>query len=136
MKKGKIIEIIFFILLFAISWWLAWHTFYYHNGTFFISNHIWGDFADHIPLIRSFSMSKNWPPQSPLFPGQSIHYHYMLFLLEAFLETIGLRIDWAINIPGTLSMFFLLLAIYKLSLLTFKDKRVSFLSVIFFIFNG
>jgi hypothetical protein len=136
MKKGKIIEIVFFILLFAFSWWLAWHTFYYHNGTFFISNHIWGDFADHIPLIRSFSMGNNWPPQSPLFPGQPIHYHYMLFLVEGFLETIGLRIDWAINIPGTLSMFFLLLGIYKLSLLIFKDKRVSFLSVFFFIFNG
>ncbi len=113
-----------------------WHTFYYHNSTFYISTHIWGDFADHIPLIRSFFMGSNWPPQSPLFPGQPIHYHYLLFLFESFLEYIGIRIDWAINIPGVLSMFFLLLAIYKLSLLLFKDRRISFLSVIFFIFNG
>lgn len=136
MKKKKVIEIVFFILLFAFSWWLMWHTFFYHNGTFYISNHIWGDFADHIPLIRSFSMANNWPPQSPLFPGQPIRYHYLLFLSEALLENIGLRIDWAINLPSVLSMFFLLLAIYKLSLLLFRDRRVSFLSVIFFIFNG
>ena len=136
MKKKKIIELIFFIFLFIFSWWLIWHTFYYHNNTFYISTHIWGDFADHIPLIRSFSIGNNWPPQSPLFPGQSIHYHYLLFLFEAFLESIGIRIDWAINLPGVLSMFFLLLAIYKLSLLLFKDRRVSFLSVIFFVFNG
>ncbi len=129
-------ETILFATAFVFSSWLMWHTFSYQNHTFYIATKAWSDFAAHLPLIRSFSWGFNWPPQYPLFPGQSIHYHFLFYALVGFLEKAGLSIDWALNLPSVLVFMTLILAIYFLAKLFFKSRFVSFLSVILFLFNG
>jgi len=66
--KKNWLEIIFFAALFLFSWWLVWHTFDYKDNTIYIATKAWSDFAANIPLIRSFSWGKNFPPEYPLFP--------------------------------------------------------------------
>lgn len=129
-------EIIFAIFAFCFSWWLMWRTFDYKNGQMLVAAKVWSDFAANIPLIRSFSWGKNWPPEYPLFPGEPIKYHFLFYFLVGMLEKIGLPISWALNLPSIFGFFGLLTIIYLLAKLLFKKRMIAFLAVIFFLFNS
>lgn len=134
--KNKI-ELIIFSFALLFSWWLMFSTFSYSNGEIKIASKAWSDFASHIPLIRSFSFGDNFfSLQYPLFSGPPIKYHFLFYALVGFFEKLGLRIDYALNIPSVLGFSFLLLMIYVLSKEIFKSKAIGILSVIFFLFNG
>src|SRR5260221_11856664 len=83
------------LLLFAavFSTWLMFSTFEYDKGRMLIAAKAWSDFANHIPLIRTFSYGYNIPPQDPLFAGEPIRYHFLFYMFVGFLEKIGVRID-------------------------------------------
>ncbi len=129
-------EVIFFLAALTFSWWLMWHTFIYKNGSFLIALKAWSDFASHIPLIRSFSLGDNFPPEFPLFPGEKIRYHFLFYALVGLGEKLGIPVDWALNFPSAISFFLLLVSIYLLAKYLFKSRFVAILSVIFFLFNG
>lgn len=137
MKKKKIVEIIFFVLLFAFSWWLMWKTFRINkSGNLEIATKVWSDFAATIPLIRSFSFGQNWPPQYPIFAGPPIRYHFIFYAIVGLLEKVGMPLDWALNSLSILSFFFLLLVIYFLAKAIFKSRFVSVVTCLLFLFNG
>ena len=133
--KNKLLLVIFFIA-FLFSWWLMFSSFSYNMGFMQISSKSWSDFASHIPLIRSFSLGSNFPPQYPLFPGPHIKYHFIFFALVGLLEKMGIRIDYAFNIPSIIGFTALILIIYIFSKMVFKSAAVGVLSILFFIFNG
>lgn len=108
-----------------------------------ISSKLWSDFGAHIPLIRSFSRGANlWrltsgqSIESPLFPGEPIRYHFGFYALAGILERLGLRVDWAINLPSALGFALLLLGIWVASFRIFRSSAISALSVLFFLCNG
>ncbi len=101
-----------------------------------IATKAWSDFASTIPLIRSFSLGSNFPPQYPLFPGEPIHYHFLFYFLVGLLEKIGIRIDYSLNILSTFGFFSLLIMLYLFAKKIFKSTIVGILSVILFLFNG
>jgi hypothetical protein len=101
-----------------------------------MASRLWSDFGAHIPLVRSFSMGDNWPPEYPIFPGEKIRYHFLFYLFAGLLERAGFRIDWAVNIPSIIGFFLLLVMIYTLATHLFQRKSVGVLSVVFFLFNG
>jgi hypothetical protein len=111
-------------------------TFSYENRSMLIASKAWSDFASHIPLIRSFSLGNNFPPEYPLFAGSAIKYHFLFYLISGILEKIGIRIDYALNIPSIIGFTLLMLAIYLFAKQIFKSRTVGILSIIFFIFNG
>jgi len=125
-----------FSLLF--STWLMFHTFSYDgkSSSMLIAPKAWSDFGAHIPLIRSFSKGFNWPPESPLFPGEPIRYHFLFYFLVGMLEKIGLRIDWALNTPSIIGFMGLMIGIALFAQSVFRDKRITILSLLFFMFNG
>lgn len=130
------VEIFLIVFSFVFSFWLMLSTFSYSEGTMRIATKAWSDFANHIPLIRSFSLGNNFPVEFPLFPGEPIRYHFLFYAFVGLLEKIGLRIDWALNIPSALGFFGLMMTIYYLAKSLFKSRAVGILSVIFFLFNG
>ncbi len=134
-KYGK--YLLYSILLF-FSLWLSFHTFSYDSKTndILIGAKAWSDFGGYVPQIRSFSKGYNWPPQYPLFPGEPTRYHFLFYWFSAALEKLGLRIDYALNLPSAAGFFFLCLGIMKLGKELFKSQTVAVLSVIFFLFNG
>lgn len=138
MKKEIYFWIFLGICTILFSSWLMFHTFSYDqkSSSMLIASKAWSDFGAHIPLIRSFSMGNNWPPEYPLFPGEPIRYHFLFYFLAGMLEKIGLRIDWALNIPSVIGFAGLLLLIAVIAQKLFHDKRVTILSVVFFLFNG
>lgn len=131
-------------LAFLFSFWLMFHSFGYdgHNHIIQIGRTLWSDFGAHIPLIRSFSMGDNFDllfkgkPEYPLYPGEPIRYHFLFYAFVGLLVRLGLRIDWALNIPSALGFFFLLYLIFTIAKKLFNDSRIAILSVIFFLFNG
>jgi len=134
--KENLLEICLAVFSFLFSFWLMFSTFSYKAGSMLIASKAWSDFASTIPLIRSFSLGSNFPPQYPLFPGEPIHYHFLFYFFVGILEKIGIRIDYSLNILSTLGFFSLLIMIYALSKKLFQSKFVGILSVILFLFNG
>lgn len=130
----KELIVVFVSLLF--SSWLMIHTFSYASGSMLIAAKAWSDFANHIPLIRSFSLGWNFPPTDPLFSGEHIHYHFLFYLLVGFLERIGFRIDWALNIPSISGFAALLVMLYIFAKKVFDSSMVGILTIIFFLFDG
>jgi len=131
-------EVAFIGLLFCFSVWLMVRTFSYDSETsqIIVSSGMWSDFAATMPLIRSFSVGDNWPPEYPIFPGYPIRYHYLFFLILGKLEAIGVPLNWALNVPSVLGFFSVLLMIYVLAKKWFGDARVGVLGVAFFLLNG
>lgn len=136
MKYVRLIVLLSFCLI--ISSYLMFHTFSYDPdmNAILIGSKLWSDFSAHIPLIRSFSIGNNWPPQYPIFPGEPIRYHFLFYLLVGVLEKIGFRIDWALNIPSILGFAGLLTLIFYLAKTIFHSSAVGILSVLFFLFNS
>lgn len=126
--------------LFAIgcifSFWLMFSTFSYENGEILVAGKAWSDFGSHIPLIRSFSFGWNFPVEYPLFSGESIHYHFLFYAFVGVLERLGMRIDYALNIPSAIGFFLLLFMLYTFGKALFKSRAVGILSALFFICNG
>lgn len=129
-----------FLLLFALTFstWLMWKTFNYDSAssTILINSKVWSDFASHLPLIRSFSLGENWPPQNPVFPGEPIRYHFLFYMLVGVLEKLGLRLDLAVNIPSVLGFMALVMLIFIIASRLFEDHRVGLVALVFFLFNG
>ncbi len=127
-----------FVLIIGILFgsFLMLSTFSESSNTLFISSKAWSDFASHIPLIRSFSLGSNFPPEYPLFPGEIIKYHFIFYAFVGLLERFGLSIDLALNIPSIFGFIFLVLMIYFFAKLIFKSRSVGILSVFFFLFNS
>ena len=106
------------------------------NSTILVAGAMWSDFAGTLPLIRSFSMGDNWPPEYPIFPGSPIRYHYLFFLIVGKLEAIGVPLHWALNVPSIIGFFLILLMIYLLAKKWFGDARIGVLGIAFFLLNG
>lgn len=136
--KDKIDPVTLIITVAALifSFWLMFSTFAYKDGSILIAAKARSDFGSHLPLIRSFSLGNNFPPEYPIFPGEPIRYHFLFYLLVGLIERAGVRIDFALVVPSALSFSFLIVTIYLLAKLVFKSRFVGILSVLFFLFNG
>lgn len=112
-------------------------TFQYKNHTFHIASKVYSDFGAHLPLIRSFSLGNNFNPiENPQFPNQPIKYHYLFFLIVGLMEKIGINIALSLNLLSAFGFGLLLIMIYQISFFLWKSKKISFLSVLLFLFNG
>lgn len=129
-------DCIFVVLVAFLTIHLMWTTVHASNGHLYIGYTVFSDFSPHIGMIRSFSASKNFPTTYSHFAGADIRYHFMFQFLVGNLEFLGLRIDWAINLPsmiGFMSSFFLLFVLaVKLS----GKRAVGYLSCLFFAFRS
>lgn len=125
-----------FVALFSL--WLMFKTFSFQaeTGSMLVSSLVYSDFGSHLPLIRSFSWGSNFPPEFPVFSGPPIRYHYLFFMLVGLLEKAGLRIDLALNLPSIAGFTGLIAMIYLFGKNGYNDRRIGFLSVIFFLFNA
>lgn len=106
------------------------------DGGIKVASKAWSDFGAHIPLVRSFSLGSNFPPVSPLFPGETIRYHFLFYAFAGLLERIGISLDWAINIPSILGMILFLSGLYVLGKFLFGTRLVGILAIVFVLLNG
>lgn len=128
----------FWIALFLFFLFLMYHSFSYNptDGTFYIAEKSWSDFASHIANIRSFSFGHNLPPESPLYAGEFLRYHFLLWFFTANLEFLGIQLHHALNIFTALSLLVLMFNIFLLTKILTKKESVAILAIILFLLNG
>ncbi len=108
----------------------------YQDGKIIIDSKLYSDFGAHLPLIRSFSLGWNFPPQYPFFIGEPIRYHYLFYMLIGLLERIGFRIDLATNVLSAGGFSLLLCMVYLYAKTLFRSSIAGVLALVLFLFNG
>lgn len=129
-------ELIYLILITFISIFLMWYTFYIINNSLHVGFTIYSDFSPHIGMVRSFSKANNFPSQYTFYAGEDIRYHFMFFFLIGNLEYLGLRLDFAFNIPSALGLMSVYLLLYVLAVKITGRRRVGYLTGLFFTFRS
>jgi hypothetical protein len=126
--------LVFAISLLAIV--LMWTTFFINGNRLFVGVTVFSDFSPHIGMIRSFSYGNNFPTSYPHYAGEDIRYHFMFQFLAGNLEYLGLRLDYAFNVPSILSFISAFLLLYVLAVKITGKRKAGFLACLFFAFRS
>lgn len=129
-------EVIFFGLVLILIYSLMWTTFYVKDNTLYVGYSVFSDFSPHLGMIRSFSYGNNFPTSYSHFAGEDIKYHFMFQFLVGNLEYLGLRIDYAFNLPSALGLLSAVSLLYIFAQKISGKMSVGFLSCFFFLFRS
>lgn len=131
---ASIKNILIFLGLTMLFYFIANKTFQYHNQTFYIASNLYADMGVHIPIIRSFSQGANLPFELPFFAGKNLTYHFLYDFFTGILEYSGLPINIAYNLIFSFvfsSLFFVCIDVGKI---VFKKRWIGIIAFILFIF--
>lgn len=129
-------EAILVLILFVVAAFLMFYTFFISKGTIFIGLSVFGDFGPHMAMIRSFSHGANFPTEYPFFPDGTIRYHFMFQFLAGVLEFLGLRFDFAFNVPSILAYVSFLLLLYAIAVIITGRKAAGIITCVLFFFRS
>lgn len=135
-EKVRNIELVLLLGITALAFILMWRTFFIKDGDLYVGVSVFSDFSPHIGMIRSFSYGNNFPTSYSHYAGSDIKYHFMFQFLVGNLEYLGLRIDYAFNIPSILSFISAFLLLYLLALKITGKIGVGILACLFFAFRS
>ena len=135
-QRVRKIEIFLIIAVSLLAFLLMWTTFFVRGDRLYIGLTVFSDFSPHIGMIRSFSYGNNFPTSYSHFAGEDIKYHFLFHFLAGNLEYLGLRIDYAFNLPSILSLLSAFLLLYLLTLKITASIGAGLLSCLFFAFRS
>lgn len=129
-------ELIFFSVLFVFLTWIIFYVFYIKDGILYSGFTVFGDYAPHTAMMRSFSLQNNFPTQYPHFGGQDVKYHFMFQFLVGNLEFLGLRLDIAYNAASILALLGFLMLLYSIARRVVGSGKAGVLTALFFFFRS
>lgn len=129
-------ELVFFGALLIFLTWIMFYVFHVTKGVLYSGFSVYGDYAPHTAMMRSFSWGNNFPTQYPHFGGEDVKYHFMFQFLAGNLEYLGLRIDFAYNIVSILALWSFLMLLYELAGRITGRFWAGALTVVFFFFRS
>jgi hypothetical protein len=135
-KKAVRLELLLLAAVGALAFILMWTTFFINGDKAYIGVSVFSDFSPHIGMIRSFSYGNNFPTAYSHYGGEDIRYHFMFQFLAGNLEYLGLRLDFAFNIPSILSFVSAFLLLYVLAVKITGKIGGGVLSCLFFAFRS
>ena len=135
-QKINYVELLVWTFIVVSSLWLSWYTAFYSMGETHIRTRLYSDFGAHIPLIRSFSLSENWPPEYPHFSGKPIAYHFLFYALIGWLERLGVPWIWTLNILTSAGLMLLQGMIYVWTKKLTKASLAGAIAVVLFWCNA
>lgn len=135
-KRTRFKEWFMLGFIFLLAFVLMWSTFYIKDGQLFIGVSVFSDFSPHIGMIRSFSYGNNFPTSYSHFAGEDIKYHFMFQFLVGNLEFLGMRLDYAFNIPSMLSFIGAFMLLYVLAVKITGRIVSGWLALLFFAFRS
>ena len=115
---------------------LMFLTFKVVDGSVYVGFSVFSDFAPHLGMIRSFSVSDNFPTQYAHFAGQDIRYHFMFQFMVGNLEYLGLRLDFAFNLPSMFGMIATYMLLFVLVVRITKSRLCGYLTAFLFTFRS
>lgn len=136
--KGRfeVREAVFFGFLLIFVTWIMFYVFHMKNGYLYSGFSVYGDYAPHTAMMRSFSYGNNFPTQYPHFGGEDVKYHFMFQFLAGNLEYLGMRIDFAYNSVSILSLLGFFMMLYALAKRLTGSFAGGVLSVAFMVFRS
>ncbi len=129
-------ELILFGLLTAFITYMMFYVFYMKDGILYSGLTVYGDYAPHTAMMRSFSMGNNFPTQYPHYGGADVKYHFMFQFLAGNLEYLGMRMDIAYNIVSIASLIGFLMLLYQLALRITGKMCCGVLTIFLFFFRS
>ena len=114
----------------------VFYVFYMKDGILYSGLTVYGDYAPHTAMIRSFSMGNNFPTQYPHYGGADVKYHFMFQFLAGNLEYLGMRMDVAYNIVSLTSLTGFLMLLYQLALRITGKMCCGVLTIFLFFFRS
>ena len=135
-KKALQLEAMFLTATLVLAFVLMWTTFFVSSNQLYIGVSVFSDFSPHIGMIRSFSYGNNFPTTYPHYAGQDIRYHFMFQFLAGNLEYLGLRIDYAFNLPSMISFMTAFMLLYLLAVKITGKLGAGVLACLFFAFRS
>ena len=129
-------EAVFFGALLVFLTWIMFYVFFIKDGVLYSGYTVYGDYAPHTAMMRSFSMGNNFPTQYPHFGGQDVKYHFMFQFFVGNLEFLGLRLDFAYNVVSVLALLGFLIFLYHMAKRLAGSFAAGVLTVFFFFFRS
>ena len=129
-------ELVFMGITLVFAFFLMWWTFSYQNGVYRVGYSVFSDFAPHLGMIRSFSKGNNFPTTYSHFAGEDIKYHFMFQFMVGNLEYLGMRLDWAFNLPSALCFAFAFWLLYVLAVKLTGKRAVGYVAAALFAFRS
>ncbi len=130
------LEIILVAAVLLLGSILMWVTFFVSGDKLYIGVSVFSDFSPHIGMIRSFSYGNNFPTAYSHYGGEDIKYHFMFQFLVGNLEYLGMRLDYAFNLPSILSFASAFFLLYLLAVKITGRLSAGVLSCLFFAFRS
>jgi len=136
-KKGSFAPFYFVLIALGLVTYLMFLTLRWKDGSICIGGSVASDFAPHFGMIRSFSaIGDNFPTQYAHFAGEDIKYHFMFMFMVGNLEYLGLRIDFAFNLPSIFGMVAVYMLLFVLVVRITKSRLCGYLTALFFTFRS
>jgi hypothetical protein len=135
-KRTRLFELTLLAGITVLACVLMITTFYVKEGQLHIGVSVFSDFSPHIGMIRSFSYGNNYPTAYSHYGGEDIRYHFMFQFLAGNLEFLGMRIDYAFNLPSILSFIGAFMLLYVLAVKITGKALAGLLSCLFFAFRS
>jgi len=128
--------ILFTLAALAFTGFLMFLTFKVIDNSVYVGYSVFSDFAPHLGMIRSFSVSNNFPTQYAHFAGEDIRYHFMFQFMVGNLEYLGLRLDFAFNLPSMFGMTATYMLLFVLVVRITKSRLCGYLTALLFTFRS
>ncbi len=129
-------EILFFAVLMIFLTWIMFYTFHIKDGVLYSGFSVFGDYAPHTAMMRSFSMGNNFPTQYPHYGGSDVKYHFMFQFLAGNLEYLGVRLDFAYNLISVMALLGFLMMLYGLAVRITGKRAVGAGAIVLFFFRS
>lgn len=129
-------EAVFFLFLLAFLTWIMFYVFYIKDGILYSGFTVYGDYAPHTAMMRSFSLGDNFPTQYPHFGGEDVKYHFMFQFLVGNLEYLGIRIDIAYNMLSVFALLGFLMMLYSIARRLTGSGAAGVVTVALFFFRS
>ncbi|MBQ1310818.1 MAG: hypothetical protein IIY55_03130 [Blautia sp.] len=129
-------EAVLYTLMFCFFLFLMFFVFVQRGTALYSGFTVFGDYAPHTAMIRSFSRGANYPTQYPHFGGEDVKYHFMFQFLVGNLEFLGLRLDWAYNVVSALAMTFQMIILGQMACRVCRRVSAQVFMWIIFLFPG
>jgi len=131
-------DIVLIFFAFVFSLWMMLKTFHGDAiGQLFVGSNNIFDFSHALGIIRSFSFGSNIPFVSPFQAGLPYFYHFFFNFYVSLWEYFGVPIIWAMNMPSAFAFTSLLVVIYFLPQLLFKQSvLIGWIAVVLTLTNS
>lgn len=129
-------ELVLFMVVTAFVTGMMFYVFHMKDGILYSGFSVFGDYAPHTAMMRSFSRGNNFPTQYPHYGGQDVKYHFMFQFLVGNLEYLGMRIDIGYNLVSILALVGFLMILYGISYRMFRSFWAGAAAIVFFFFRS